>query len=228
MNACQNFNSRGIRTKKNFVTLKKLLSSRWSKHLSAPLKSRLCIRRKRGWFYYGRSWPGLRPGPGCARYNVHVWCDINDSIVYGALMHSVGIFKHVYRQTLENLSNYCDSFYIYSAIWLHHHLSLTSVRDSLRLFTRHWNAGHWSRLGPLAESLLMLGFCTSCYHYIVYCLVSMFCVLYCLMVFSFSCYGTQTLSYPRHNRYNITILGLELLQVSTGDCTYILLYNNIQ
>jgi len=30
--------------------------------------------RAHGRSYYGRSWPGLRPGPGCARYNKNLSC----------------------------------------------------------------------------------------------------------------------------------------------------------
>jgi len=45
-----------------------------------------------------------------------VWRDVIDSIIYDALMRGVGVFKHVYRQMLDILSNYYDSIYIYSAI----------------------------------------------------------------------------------------------------------------
>jgi len=47
---------------------------------------------------------------------LRVWRDV-DSIIYGALMRGVGVFKHVYKQTLESLSNYYDTIYIYSAVW---------------------------------------------------------------------------------------------------------------
>jgi len=37
-----------------------------------------------------------------------IWRDVDDSIIYGALMRVVDVFKHVYRQMFDSLSNYYD------------------------------------------------------------------------------------------------------------------------
>jgi len=47
---------------------------------------------------------------------LHVWPDVDDSIIHGALMRGVGVFRYVYRQILASLSNYYDNIYIYSAV----------------------------------------------------------------------------------------------------------------
>jgi len=46
---------------------------------------------------------------------VGVWQDVDDSII-AAFMRGVGVFKYVYRQTLDTLNNYYKSIYNYSAI----------------------------------------------------------------------------------------------------------------
>jgi len=43
---------------------------------------------------------------------VSLWCEVNNSIIYAAFMHGVGIFKYVYSPTLDTLSNYYDSVYM--------------------------------------------------------------------------------------------------------------------
>jgi len=47
---------------------------------------------------------------------LRVWRDVDDSIIYGALMRGVGVFKHVYRQMLDSLRNCYGSIYIYSVV----------------------------------------------------------------------------------------------------------------
>jgi len=72
-NASQNFTFRGIRIKKNFVTLKKTTSVTL-KAISVTLRKYTLVSsgngqfntRTRARFYYGCSRPGLRPDSGCA------------------------------------------------------------------------------------------------------------------------------------------------------------------
>jgi len=48
---------------------------------------------------------------------VGLWRDVDHSIMYSALTRGVGVFKCVYRQTLDTFSNYYDRIYIYLALW---------------------------------------------------------------------------------------------------------------
>jgi len=43
--------------------------------------------------------------------------DVDDSIIYIALLRGVVVFKRVYRQMLKSLSYYYNSIYIYSDVW---------------------------------------------------------------------------------------------------------------
>jgi len=63
-NACPNFSFRGLRIKKNFVTT----SVTPRKYTLVSSGNGQSITRTCARFCYGRSRPGLRPDPGCARY----------------------------------------------------------------------------------------------------------------------------------------------------------------
>jgi len=73
-NACPNFSFRGLR-KKNFVTLfRDYFGHAYKLHTSQQWQH---STRAHGRFYYGRSRPGLRPDPGCARNYTRGWPAFN-------------------------------------------------------------------------------------------------------------------------------------------------------